>query len=389
MSRHHRNPHERRKKHGGGGCMVKMKLMNVFRHNWVRSAKNQKWLCQPPSAPAGRHGHDAVVAAPNNATPSVMMFSTVSSLRYTSSAWIKTATAARIGSSGSNRHLSTTAAPADVAAGSNDKKEQEDKNKKNESKPNLFLDNLGTIFLTVIGLIIASLVRSFYGSTRKNDLRKQLEEVSALDPLEVDDLRFANPFVSVPVFRALIADVREAFPDGQATYRDVVHVVRKALQSKHAIPTIELGYLLDRVALQVSQEAGITTAETQSVTLWLVLLSLALNAPIPDRIRILYEIMETDNATGGGSSSTVTLLKVRDLVSYLQSTSQLVLDTQVLPTENQAYPIQSYHRGTPDELVRWDAGGLHDPIDIDALAEILRSKSVCAWGECYSKQKFI
>lgn len=371
--------------------MVKMKPMNVlFRPNWAR-CMNKKW--QPFSILAGGRGHTAVAAAaPNNAAstspaPLAMMFCTVSSPTYkSSSTWMKKTATTLATSSGTSRHLSTKGAPADAATGGDDK--EQEKNKKNESKPNLFLDNLGTIFLTVIGLIIASLVRSFYGSTRKNDVRKKLEDLSALDPLEVDDLRFANPHISVSVFRALIADVREAFPDGQATYRDVVHTVRKALQSKHAIPTIELGYLLDRVALQVSQEAGVTTAETQSVTLWLVLLSLALNAPIPDRIRILYEIMETDNTSGDGST-TVTLLKVRDLVSYLQSTSQLVLDTQVLPTENQAYPIQSYHRGTPDELVRWDASGLHDPIDIDALAAILRSKSVCAWGECYSKQKFI
>ena len=265
----------------------------------------------------------------------------------------------------------------------------DDKNSK-KSDSNIFLDNLGTIFLTVIGLIIASLVRSFYGSTRKNTLRSKLEEASALDPLEVDDLRFANPHISVPVFTALIADVRQAFPDGQATYREVVHVVRQKLQSEHRIPTIELGYLLDRVALHICQEQATSSTQPQPVTLWLVLLSLALNAPVPDRIRVLYEILATEKGSADNNSTSplVTLLQVRDLVAYLQSTSQLVLDTQVIPRENQAYPRQAYHRGSRDELVRWDGGGLHDPIDIDALAAILRSKSVCAWGECYSKKKF-
>ena len=284
------------------------------------------------------------------------------------------------------RYLSTaTAAPSDGAKEASEGDKKDTKDKKNDS--NFLLDNLGTIFLTVIGLIIASLVRSFYGSTRKNTLRSQLEEASALDPVEVDDLRFANPFLSVSVFRSLIADVRQAYPSGQATYVDVVKTVRQLLQSKHKIPTIELGHLLDRVALQVAEEKQTTSNEPQSVTLWLVLLSLAMNVPVPDRIRVLYEILETDN-TDGDSSSPVTLLKVRDLVGYLQSTSQLVLDTQVIPTESQKYPFQAYHRGTPDELVRWDGGGLNDPVDIDALASILRSKSVCAWGECYSKRKF-
>lgn len=283
----------------------------------------------------------------------------------------------------------TTAAPIDAAkeaaasdGGGDDQKKRDTQDKKSDS--NIFLDNLGTIFLTVIGLIIASLVRSFYGSTRKNTLRSELEEASALDPIEVDDLRFANPFLSVNVFRSIIADVRQAYPSGQAAYADVVKTVRELLQTKHELPTIELGYYLDRVALHIAQEQQTTTSEPQSLSLWLVLLSLAVNAPVPDRIRILYEILESEE----GESSTVTLLKVRDLVGYLQSTSQLVLDTQVIPTESQKYPIQAYHRGTPDELVRWDGGGLHDTIDIDALASILRSKSVCAWGECYSKRKF-
>lgn len=368
--------------------------MNAFRHNSIRSI-NQKWNCQPITAAELRLLRSAVARAAAPRTKTATSLHITPSMFPVNSVFTKpTLTKSTLTTGSSSRYLSTVSPPTAPTTGSgaaaNRTGNEKEQDQKKGDKPNLFLDNLGTIFLTVIGLIIVSLVRSFYGSTRKNDLRKHLEEASALDPLEVDDLRFANPFISVPVFRSLIAEIRTAFPEGEATYREVVLVVRKALQAKHSIPTIELGYLLDRVALQIAQEGGTTTTETQSVTLWLVLLSLALNAPVPDRIRILYEILESDTtATSAGGSSTVTLLQVRDLVSYLQSTSQLVLDTQVLPTDNRAYPIQSYHRGTPDELVRWDAGGLYDPIDIDALAAILRSKSVCAWGECYSKQKFI
>lgn len=305
--------------------------------------------------------------------------------------------------------FSTTSAPPPTAGARAEDNPQKSSPKKDETS-NIFLDNLGTIFLSAIGLVIASLVRSFYGSTRKNNLRNQLEEESALDPIEVDDLRFANPRINVKVFRSLIHDLRQEYSsdNDKATYQEFVHSVRKLLQSKHDIPTIELGHLLDRVALQIAKEQGTTTTEApQPVTLWLVLISMALNAPVPDRIRILYEILETENQSSSNNANTVddegivagsnrnnnnnnkmvTLLKVRDLVAYLQSTSQLVIDTQVIPTEGKAYPIQQHHRASPDELVHWD-GSLHDEIDIDALADILRSKSVCAWGECYSKRKF-
>lgn len=292
------------------------------------------------------------------------------------------------------RAVSTASAPSavDSVRGEGEGSSSNDSNnKKKSSDKNIFLDNLGTIFLTGIGLVIASLVRSFYGSTRKNQLRDKLEEESALDPIEVDDLRYANPRIDVKVFRSLVQDLRGEFPSGKTTYEEFVLSVRKHLQSKHDIPTIELGHLLDRVALQVAKERGTRTDEPQTLTLWLVLLSLALNAPTPDRIRMLFEILESDVDEEGSVAAgraRVTLLKARDLVGYLQSTSQLVVDTQIIPTEGKAYPIQQHHRGTPDELVHWD-GDLYDEIDIDALAGILRSKSVCAWGECYSKKKYV
>jgi hypothetical protein len=281
-------------------------------------------------------------------------------------------------STGLRRSLSTSVAKAETTT--------LDKPKK-ASEKNIFLDNLGTIFLSVIGLIVASLVRSFYGSTRKNVLRDKLEEEAALDPIEVDDLRFANSQMTVSVFRSLVQSLREQFPSGQASYPEFVTHIREQLQSKHSIPTVELGHLLDRVALQVSTERQTRSDEPQSLTLWLVLLSLALNAAMPDRIRVLYEILENET-NDSMETPMVTLLKVRDLVSHLQATSQLVVETQIIPTEGQAYPIQHYHRGTPDELVHWD-GSIEDKIDIDALAGILRSKAVCAWGECYSKKKFV
>ena len=295
----------------------------------------------------------------------------------------------------SQRYLSSataTSAAPDNSSNNTDNNQQQQSTNQAKDKPNIFLDNLGTIFLTAIGLVIASLVRSFYGTSRKTALTRGLEEDAALDPLEVDDLRFANPFISTAVFTQLVHAVRAAFPDNQATYKQVVHVVRRELQSRHKIPTIELGHLLDRTALHMVQKMQpqangappITTETPLSVTRWLVLLSLALNAPVPDKMRVLYEILATESGDG-----TVTLWQVRDLVGYLQDSSQLVLETQVIPTPNAAYPIQAYHRGTPDELVRWDGGGLDDKLDVDALADILRSKSVCYQGECYASRKFV
>mmetsp|Transcript_896 Transcript_896/g.1806 ORF Transcript_896/g.1806 Transcript_896/m.1806 type:complete len:108 (-) Transcript_896:64-387(-) len=103
--------------------------------------------------------------------------------------------------------------------------------------------------------------------------------------------------------------------------------------------------------------------------------------------------------------------QVQRLVAYLQSTNQLTIEAQLIPTKDQRYPIQAYHCARPDELVEWGNDQNHDksndddnnnnnkkkstgmiqpttPVDVDALAAILRSQAVCAWGECYNK-KFV
>ena len=162
---------------------------------------------------------------------------------------------------------------------------------------------------------------------------------------------------------------------------------------------------------------------TMPISFWLTVLSMALNGPVDDRMHILYEVMEQQAAVmnasanknnasqqqfdldlGSSSSSSssdpskesrVTLQDVIAMVDHLQQSCQLSPDTQVVPTETK-YPIQQYRRGTPEELVQWPAttaDNNHSPgedeerLDADAFCGILRTKSVCAWGECYRRKK--
>mmetsp|Transcript_10282 Transcript_10282/g.13590 ORF Transcript_10282/g.13590 Transcript_10282/m.13590 type:complete len:359 (-) Transcript_10282:104-1180(-) len=272
-----------------------------------------------------------------------------------------------------------------AAAAAGDAKTEEPKKKK--EKNNIFLDNLGTIFLSAIGLLIASLVRSFYASTRKNALRERLEEIATLDPLEIDELRRVNPTLNVSVFRALVQQVWKRYPDGQMTYQEFMETVRGALVKEHRVPTVEFGHLLDRVALHNIELKGDDSTTPQSATLWMVILSLALNAPTPDRIQVLYEILQKE-AEALQASPVVTVAKVQELIQFLQTTDQLALEKQLIPTKEKQYPVPHYHRGTAEELIEWE-GATNDAIDVDALAAILRSQSICAWGECYHKKKFV
>ena len=109
---------------------------------------------------------------------------------------------------------------------------------------------------------------------------------------------------------------------------------------------------------------------------------------------------KNSDATTTTTTAAVTIDQVVELVGYLQDTCQLVPDAQVVATTRK-YPLQEYQVGTPEQLVdrhRWvkkknDDGKKEEEqqpnIDCSALAAILRSKSVCAWGECYHKKKFV
>jgi hypothetical protein len=254
------------------------------------------------------------------------------------------------------------------------------KDKKKENS-NILLDNLGTVFLLSIAGVVVALVRSSFGSSNKNKIRDQIETDAELDPLEIDDLRVANCELTPDVFRTIMSKLVEDFPQGTAKYEEFVFSTRKTMASlKGDAFTIEMGHLLDRGVDAALKKKGKTRSDEISIVFFLTALSLAMDieTSVSERIRILYNALELND-------STVTQKDVIEIVGYLQDTFQLAPDTQVIMAETK-FPVQQYKVVFSNEMVAWD-GPPNDPIDVQAFADILRSKSVCAWGECYFKKK--
>jgi hypothetical protein len=155
--------------------------------------------------------------------------------------------------------------------------------------------------------------------------------------------------------------------------------------------TIQLGHLLDRVVLDILQDQGLSSQDPQPIAMWMTILSLALHSPVPERMQALFQVLQATSSSNNNDGNTelsnaaVTMKDARAMVGYLQSSHQLVPDSQVIATE-QKYPIQKYAKGKPENLFEWD-GKETDEIDIDAFADVLRSSAVCAWGECYHRKK--
>lgn len=255
-------------------------------------------------------------------------------------------------------------------------KEQTTK-KKDDS--NIFLDNLGKIFLAAIAGIIGMVVRSSTSTKYRNNVRDQIEVLSELDPVEIDELRIANSELTPEVFRTIMRDLVDRYPQDTCSYREFTRTTRTTMANlKGEAFTVQLGHLLDRVVADVLDKYEKSADDGLPLSLWLATLSLALCSSVDERIQVLYEVLEN-------STTPVTFSQVEDMVKFLQDTCQLPPDTQVVPTETK-YPVQQWERGTPAQLVPWD-GSKEDQIDLEAFYSILRSKSVCAWGECYHKKK--
>jgi hypothetical protein len=253
------------------------------------------------------------------------------------------------------------------------------KTKKNDS--NIFLDNLGKIFLTVIAGVIATLVRSSRSTVNRNNVRDSIEETSAIDPVEIDELRLANSELQPEVYRTILRDLVDRYPDGICSYNEFILTTRTTMAGlKGGAFTIQLGHLVDRVVADLLTKYGKSEDDPFPLTLWLTTLSLALSSSIEERIEVLFEALEKSS-----SGSPVTVKQVEEMVGHLQHTCQLPADTQIVATEV-TFPTQQWVRGNAEQLVPWD-GSMTEPIDLDAFRSILRTKSVCAWGECYHKKK--
>jgi hypothetical protein len=284
--------------------------------------------------------------------------------------------------------------------------------KKSKTPGDVFLDNLGTIFLSAIGLLILTLIRSSYGTSNKTNLRKRIEVETALDPFEMDDLRTANDQISPEIFREIYMSLRRKHGwtlSQKVDYKLFVSGVMQVMKGMKGDEfTVQLGHLLDRVVAAAAEknqeeEVNVLGEDGLEFRLLLVALSLTMKSSVRDRVEVLYEIlqdseMEHNDMGGEMKAPAVREKDVIKMVGYLQQTSQLVPDAQIVESDVK-YPAQEYKVASPVELVHFGKEMKKDELSDDALAggemewtcddfhHLLRSRGVCAWGECYVKTK--
>lgn len=322
-----------------------------------------------------------------------------------------------------------TSEKSDENSSSSNSNSSTDSNKKEKKKgddSNIFLDNLGKIFLSSLGIVLLMLFRSTKSSNSRIALRDEMENEALLDPLEIDDLRRANTDFTIDVWNTIVERIKNEFIArgvSSVTYSQFLSLVMSVMKEmKGEGFTIQMGHLIDRVVIAELErrrrddknnsldEVISVNQESDELPLSFLLasLSLALNSTVADRIRVLYECMLLLDTDGGGeepstSSSSnnknlVSEVQVESMIQNLQSTCQLVADAQIVET-NSKVPYQTFRVGTGKELIRRAREGyggkkgqpgvtreVDGPITMEDFHAILKSRTVCAWGECYIKK---
>lgn len=342
-----------------------------------------------------------------------------------SSLWLQPRLFSTVAASSSN----ITSEKSDENSSSSNSNSSTDSNKKEKKKgddSNIFLDNLGKIFLSSLGIVLLMLFRSTKSSNSRIALRDEMENEALLDPLEIDDLRRANTDFTIDVWNTIVERIKNEFIArgvSSVTYSQFLSLVMGVMKEmKGEGFTIQMGHLIDRVVIAELErrrrddknnsldEVISVNQESDELPLSFLLasLSLALNSTVADRIRVLYECMLLLDTDGGGeepstSSSSnnknlVSEVQVESMIQNLQSTCQLVADAQIVET-NSKVPYQTFRVGTGKELIRRAREGyggkkgqpgvtreVDGPITMEDFHAILKSRTVCAWGECYIKK---
>mmetsp|Transcript_23645 Transcript_23645/g.50609 ORF Transcript_23645/g.50609 Transcript_23645/m.50609 type:complete len:413 (-) Transcript_23645:70-1308(-) len=315
------------------------------------------------------------------------------------------------------KSFSAAAAASNSTAGASESKQSKDGGtKKEEDNSNLFLDNLGKIFLSSIGLVLVMLLRSTRSNNSRKELVEEIESAALLDPLEIDDLRLSNSDFTIEIWEKIAREIQNDFHGrSKVTYPEFLTVVTRAMRdAKGEGFTVQLGHLVDRVVIAelermggeednddaIHGEGGALLNKELPLTFLFASLSLALYSTVADRVRVLFEAMSNDaDAAPALDATTVPGERVSEMVGHLQNTCQLIPGAQVVET-NSKVPYQSYRVGTGDELTRraregyggkkGNAGVTSDaegPVSLEDFHAILKSRTVCAWGECYVKKE--
>ncbi|KAI9981113.1 hypothetical protein PInf_010529 [Phytophthora infestans] len=272
-------------------------------------------------------------------------------------------------------------------------------------KPGWFSRNPG---VTLGGILLGIGFYIYRGSRGKKNfeaLQNPIAEAAVISPYEAWELRSSNN-ITPDIFENVRSGVARAFPSGKATMQHFDQYL--GFKLAQSCPTgVSKAYHLERVLLSLETDAD----RKSDVDAQMVAFSMAVKGTVDERLRILFNL--ATNAPAGKALSTnedekkdesdtreISQGQLKRLLHLLLETYQIPSEKRVLAVEDAKYPFQEYIAATPSDMLKSVAQAqvkdkkiteeeVRDcqTYTIEAFSQIMRGKTVCLWGECFSNSK--
>ncbi|EGZ04788.1 hypothetical protein PHYSODRAFT_342977 [Phytophthora sojae] len=273
-------------------------------------------------------------------------------------------------------------------------------------KPGWFSRNPG---VTLGGILLGSGCYIYRGSRGKKNfeaLQTPIAEAAMISPYEAWELRSSNN-ITPETFEDVRGGVARAFPSGKASMQHFDQYL--GFKLAQACPAgVSKAYHLERVLLSLEQD----TDRKSDVDAQMVAFSMAVKGAVDERLRILFNLATNappgealnakseDEKKEEADTREMTQEQLERLLHLLLETYQIPSEKRVLAVEGAKYPFQEYVAATPSDMLKAavqaqvadkkiteEEARERQAYTFEAFSQIMRGKTVCLWGECFSNSK--
>ncbi|KDO25804.1 hypothetical protein SPRG_08747 [Saprolegnia parasitica CBS 223.65] len=236
----------------------------------------------------------------------------------------------------------------------------------------------GAVILAIGGYIYrGSKNRKFFEA-----IQNEIADATPISPYEAFELRSQND-ITPDVFQKVHAQAKAFFPTNEASVRDFdlcLGSVLNGMQLKNL-------HHLERVLMSLPKnDNGKCNLDTLMVAF-----SLAVKGDVNERLACLFQLQAATK------DATLSLEQIEAILEHILTTYQVPAEKRVVAVDDKAYPFQEYTVGSAHELLQ---AAVQAAIKDKSLPEVaptqytlddfnllLKSKSVCIWGECFSSKR--
>ncbi|CAH0491294.1 unnamed protein product [Peronospora farinosa] len=272
-------------------------------------------------------------------------------------------------------------------------------------KPGWFSRNPG---VTLGGILLGIGCYIYRGSRSKKNfeaLQNPIAEAAVISPYEAWELRSSNN-ITPETFEDIRDGVTKAFPAGKATMQHFDQYL--GFKLAQACPTgVKKAYHLERVLLSLEKDKD----HKSDVDAQMVAFSMAVKGDVNERLRVLFNL--ATKAPAGEALKTLaednkeetemremSQEQLERLIHLLLETNQIPSEKRVLAREDVKYPFQEYITATSSDMLKAavqtqirdkkitkEEAQERQTYTFDAFSQLMRGKTVCLWGECFTNSK--